>query len=121
MFYVEDGAAEIMEEEAVGITQFANDQPGFSAVLKHRYADFIVREIPVGAGPVQLTSLAALEQTTQVKTGGGGSCMPCCSALLDFLSDYRKPKQVPTMRRLRRLQKGTPRTSCRRAAHSLLS
>eukprot|EP00891_Asterochloris_glomerata_P003047 jgi/Astpho2/3047/e_gw1.00051.10.1_t len=61
-----------MDEEAVGITQFANDQPRFSAVLKHRYADFIVREIPVGAGPVQLTSLAALEQTTQVKTGGGG-------------------------------------------------
>ena len=59
--------AEFMEEEAVGITQFANSQPGFSAVLKHRYADFIVREIPVGAGPVQLTTLAALEQTTQVR------------------------------------------------------
>ena len=68
----------------MGITQFANDQPGFSAVLKHRYADFIVREIPVDAGPVQLTSLAALEHTTQVRNGGGGSCMPCSSACSTF-------------------------------------
>ena len=71
--------AALMEEAAVGITQFANDQPGFSAVLKHRYADFIVREIPVGAAPVQLTNLAALEQTTQVRNSRG-NCMPCCSA-----------------------------------------
>jgi hypothetical protein len=34
-------------EDAVGITAFANEAPGFSGVLKERYSDFLVHEVSV--------------------------------------------------------------------------
>ncbi|XP_024545318.1 pseudouridylate synthase 7 homolog isoform X2 [Selaginella moellendorffii] len=48
-----------MEEKDVGILCFANSFPGFRAVLKQRYSDFIVNEVDLDGNVVRLTSLTA--------------------------------------------------------------
>ncbi|EFJ27792.1 hypothetical protein SELMODRAFT_411697 [Selaginella moellendorffii] len=46
-------------EKDVGILCFANSFPGFRAVLKQRYSDFIVNKVDLDGNVVQLTSLTA--------------------------------------------------------------
>lgn len=47
-----------MEETSVGVSQFMNQVPGFTGVIKHRYTDFVVREVDTTGSPVYLRSLA---------------------------------------------------------------
>ena len=43
-------------EQEVGITVFRSGSPGYSAILKHRYKDFVVNEIDGWGNVVQLTT-----------------------------------------------------------------
>eukprot|EP00898_Chlorokybus_atmophyticus_P005024 jgi/Chlat1/5522/Chrsp369S00409 len=53
------------EEAAVGITCYANSLPGFRAVLKQRYADFVVNEVDRDGNVVHLTSIDAPGKSKQ--------------------------------------------------------
>ncbi|KAG8183105.1 hypothetical protein JTE90_024416 [Oedothorax gibbosus] len=44
-------------EHDVGITEYISDLPGFSAVIKERYSDFLVNEIDLQGKVVRLTDL----------------------------------------------------------------
>ncbi|GBG83207.1 hypothetical protein CBR_g36821 [Chara braunii] len=69
-------------EESVGITCYANALPGFKAILKHRYSDFLVNEIDPDGVVVHLSSLdsktahKASDVTTMAKMDEGGGDAP---------------------------------------------
>lgn len=44
-------------EDEVGITEYISDYPGFSAVMKERYSDFLVNEIDLEGNVVRLTDM----------------------------------------------------------------
>ncbi|CAL1289763.1 unnamed protein product [Larinioides sclopetarius] len=44
-------------EQDVGITEYLSDLPGFKAIMKERYSDFIVNEIDTEGNVVRLTNL----------------------------------------------------------------
>jgi hypothetical protein len=53
-------------EAAIGITEYMRkDTPGFSAILKHRFYDFIVHEIDQNGEVVRLTDLEVPNQTSR--------------------------------------------------------
>ena len=45
-------------EATLGITEFLTPGPGFTAITKQRYADFIVHEVALSGHTVRLDSLA---------------------------------------------------------------
>lgn len=56
---IKDGG---LREKDVGITEYISTHPGFSAVLKERYSDFLVYEIDLEGNVVRLTDTEAPEE-----------------------------------------------------------
>ncbi|KAL4444565.1 hypothetical protein ABPG77_002382 [Micractinium sp. CCAP 211/92] len=76
------GKAAWEAEKAVGIECFANELPGFTAILKHRYADFKVNEINLEGKVVRLTTLDAPPKAgseTAVAAANGGEADPAAA------------------------------------------
>ena len=55
-------------EADVGITVYRSDSPGYSAILKHRYKDFIVNEIDGQGNVVRLPEQEAAASPQQIET-----------------------------------------------------
>ena len=58
-------------EEEVGITAFANGSTGFSGILKHRFSDFVVREVSLDGSVTRLVDTSGEE--LEKKWFGGSS------------------------------------------------
>lgn len=56
-----------LREKHVGITEYISTHPGFSAVLKERYSDFMVYEIDTEGEVIRLTDTAAPEEEETVQ------------------------------------------------------
>ena len=47
----------ILTESDVHITEFMSSNPGFTAIIKHRFSDFLVNEVDISGQVVKLTNL----------------------------------------------------------------
>lgn len=63
-----DASGVAISEEDIGIVAYANGVPGFSAVLKQRYSDFIVNEVGGVRGDDRSIELGRLRQCAHTQS-----------------------------------------------------
>ncbi|XP_061178701.1 pseudouridylate synthase 7 homolog [Saccostrea echinata] len=71
------------KEEDVGITEYIGSSPGFNAIIKQRYSDFIVNEIDEEGKIVKLTSLEVDQSLIQAEEDLEGVLSPEQKEILD--------------------------------------
>lgn len=81
----------MLEEKDVGICAYANDAPGFDAILRHRYTDFKVNEIGPDMEVAVLTSLEEPKSLLKVATSHEftQASLEACAAAFSAVAEER--------------------------------